>query len=91
MKQAFVRTHYKVESQKWIISVKFSGACFEIFWGLVRACFENPWAFFCVDNLATVLTMDVQVKIWDLPGIKEQAIIFLQDKGLLPKTKNCTA
>ena len=31
--------------------------------------------------------MNVQAKIWDLPGTKEQAIIFLQDKGLLPKTK----
>ena len=31
--------------------------------------------------------MDVQVNILDLPGTKEQAIIFLQDKGLLPKTK----
>ena len=29
--------------------------------------------------------MDVQVKNWDLPGTEEQAIIFLQDKELLPK------
>jgi hypothetical protein len=31
--------------------------------------------------------MDVQIKIWDLPKTKEQAITFFQDKGLLPKIK----
>ena len=35
------------------------------------------------------LTMDVQIKIWDLPRTEEQAIMLFQDKGLLPKTKHC--
>ena len=35
------------------------------------------------------LTMDVQIKIWDLPRTEEQVIIFFRDKGFLPKTKQC--
>ncbi|XP_065571028.1 uncharacterized protein LOC136033938 isoform X2 [Artemia franciscana] len=33
--------------------------------------------------------MDVKMKIWGLPKTEEEAIRFFQDKGLLPKTKQC--
>ena len=29
------------------------------------------------------------MKIWDLPKTEKEAILFFQDKGLLPTTKHC--
>ena len=29
------------------------------------------------------------MKLWDLPNTEKEAIIFFQDKGLLPPTKQC--
>ena len=37
-------------------------------------------------NKKYYLTMDIQVKIWHLPKTEEQAIIFLQNKGLFLKS-----
>ena len=48
VEQAFGHAHYKVKSQKWIISIKFLG--------FVRAYFENPRAFFYADNVATLMS-----------------------------------
>ena len=31
--------------------------------------------------------MNFEMKIWDLPKTEKEAIIFFQDKGLLPTTK----
>ena len=33
--------------------------------------------------------MNVKITIWDLPKTEKEAVEFLQDKGLLPKTKEC--
>ena len=33
--------------------------------------------------------MDFEMKIRDLPKTEKEAIIFFQDKGLLPTTKQC--
>ena len=35
------------------------------------------------------LKMDFETKIWNLPKTEKDAIMFFQDKGLLPTTKQC--
>jgi hypothetical protein len=48
-----------------------------------------PFGYSLDGDRIKCVTMDVQINIWDLPRTEEQAIIFLQDKRLLPKTKQC--
>ena len=33
--------------------------------------------------------MNVKITIWDLPKTEKEAVEFLENKGLIPKTKEC--